>query len=430
MSEKPTISIVVIGHVDAGKSTATGHLLFKSGSVDKRALDRINKEADQLGRSSFKYAFVMDKLKAERERGITISVSLQKFETEKFAVTILDAPGHVEYVKNMVTGAAQADIAILVLDSTPGKFEAGIGKDGQTREHALLAYTLGITQLIVAVNKMDITNYSEERFNEIVKESSHFLGKIGFKPKKLTFVPISGFIGDNIAEKSKNMPFYKGPTLMEALDSIKPPKRAIDKPLRIPVQEVFKIGGIGTVVSGRVESGMVFPGMTAYITPTGISAEVKSVQMHHTSVPKGLPGDNIGFNVRGVSVREIRRGHVAGDANCDPPRSASSFEAQLIVVNHKSIRQGYTPLIACGASHVACKITKIHAKLDRRSGEVIEDAPQSIKTGDAAVVTLVPSKAICVEPFADFPQLGRIIVRDSNVTVAVGIVRAVTKSDK
>ena len=281
------MNIVVIGHVDAGKSTTTGHLIYKCGGIDKRKLAAIEKQANELGKGSFKYAFVMDNLKAERERGITIDISLWKFESPKYVFTIIDAPGHRDFIKNMITGTSQADAAILVIDSTRGGFEAGIAEQGQTREHALLAFTLGIKQVIIACNKMDDSsvNYSKERFEEIKTEMTRVCTNIGFKPEQFQFVPISGFQGDNMTEKSPNMAWWDGKYLLEALDSLAPPKRPFDKPLRLPIQDVYKINGIGTVPAGRVESGIMKPGMTVNFAPSSHTSEVKSVEMHHESLP-------------------------------------------------------------------------------------------------------------------------------------------------
>lgn len=263
----------------------------------------------------------MDKLKSERERGITIDISLWQFESPKYHFTIIDAPGHRDFIKNMITGTSQADCAILMIASPQGEFEAGISKEGQTREHALLSYTLGVKQMIVCMNKMDekSVNYSEERYNEIKKEVCDFLKKVGYKPDTIPFIPISGWTGDNMLEKSPNTPWYKGPYLLEALDKLEAPKRPTDKPLRVPLQDVYKIGGIGTVPVGRVETGILKPGMNVTFAPTGVKADVKSVEMHHESLPEAIPGDNVGFNVKGLSIKDIKRGNVAGDTKTDPP---------------------------------------------------------------------------------------------------------------
>jgi len=375
---------------------------------------------------------VLDKLKAERERGITIDIALWKFETAKSVFTIIDAPGHRDFIKNMITGTSQADAGVLVIASPSGEFEAGISKNGQTREHALLAFTLGVKQLVVAVNKMDekSVNFSEARYDEIMKETSNFIKKIGYDPTKVPFVPISGWLGDNMVERSTNMPWYKGPTLIEALDSLVEPVRPSDKPLRLPIQDVYKIGGIGTVPVGRVETGILKPGMVVTFAPSGLTTEVKSVEMHHESLPQALPGDNVGFNVKNISVKDVRRGFVASDSKNDPAKGAASFDAQVIVLNHPgAIHPGYTPVLDCHTAHIACKFTELLSKIDRRTGKDIEESPKNVKSGDACIARLVPTKPLCVETFKEYAPLGRFAVRDMRQTVAVGVIKAVDKSD-
>jgi elongation factor 1-alpha len=431
--EKTHINLVVIGHVDAGKSTTTGHLIYKCGGIDKRTIEKFEKEAQEMGKGSFKYAWVLDKLKAERERGITIDIALWKFETAKYYFTIIDAPGHRDFIKNMITGTSQADAAVLVVASGTGEFEAGIAKNGQTREHALLAYTLGVKQMVVAVNKMDdkSVNYSQDRYDEIVKEVSNFLKKTGYDPTKISFVPISGWNGDNMLEKSPNMPWYKGPTLLEALDAVRAPKRPVEKPLRVPLQDVYKIGGIGTVPVGRVETGVLKPGMIVTFAPANLTTEVKSVEMHHEALTEACPGDNVGFNVKNVSVKEIRRGMVAGDSKNDPPFECSEFTAQVIILNHPGqIHNGYSPVLDCHTAHIACKFAEILSKVDRRTNKELEAFPKNIKSGDAAIVKLVPTKPMCVEAFSNYPPLGRFAVRDMRQTVAVGVIKDVKRKEE
>jgi len=430
--EKTHVNIVVIGHVDSGKSTTTGHLIYKCGGIDKRTIEKFEKEAQEMGKGSFKYAWVLDKLKTERERGITIDIALWKFETPKFMITIIDAPGHRDFIKNMITGTSQADCAILIIDSTTGGFEAGISKDGQTREHALLAYTLGVKQMIVGLNKFDdkTVDYKEERYEEIKKEVGAYIKKVGYNAEKVHFVPISGWTGDNMMEKSDKMPWYKGPCLLEALDTIEPPKRPTDKPLRLPLQDVYKIGGIGTVPVGRVETGVLKPGMVVRFSPTEKETEVKSVEMHHEALTEAVPGDNVGFNVKNLSVKDIRRGFVTSDTKREPATETASFMAQVIILNHPGqIANGYAPVLDCHTAHIACKFAEIEQKIDRRSGKSIEDNPKFVKSGDACIVKLIPSKPMCVESFTDYPPLGRFAVRDMRQTVAVGVVKSVTKKD-
>jgi elongation factor 1-alpha len=437
------VSIVVIGHVDSGKSTSTGHLIYKCGGIDKRTIEKFEKEANEMGKGSFKYAWVLDKLKAERERGITIDIALWKFETNNFEVTIIDAPGHRDFIKNMITGTSQADCAVLIIASSTGEFEAGISKNGQTREHALLAYTLGVKQMIVATNKMDNTEppYSKARFEEITKEVSNFLKKTGYKPAEVPFVPISGFHGDNMVEKSENCKWYSGWTketkkgktsgftLLEALDAVVPPNRPTDKPLRLPLQDVYKIGGIGTVPVGRVETGVIRPGMIVTFAPAMISTEVKSVEMHHESLLEANPGDNVGFNVKNVSIKDIKRGMVASDSKNDPAQETKSFDAQVIIMNHPGeIHAGYQPVVDCHTAHVACKFAELLQKIDKRTGKATEENPSKLKKGDSAVVRLIPSKPMCVETFNEYAPLGRFAVRDMRQTVAVGVIKVVEKN--
>jgi elongation factor 1-alpha len=429
---KTHVNLVVIGHVDSGKSTSTGHLIYKCGGIDERTIEKFEKEAKLIGKESFKYAWVLDKLKAERERGITIDIALWKFESQKYSFTIIDAPGHRDFIKNMITGTSQADVAILVIAGGAGEFEAGFGKEGQTREHALLAYTMGIKQVILAVNKMDACDFSEERFNDIKKEVIDYLKKIGFQEKNVNAVPYSGWTGDGLIEKSAKMPWHKGDSLLEALDKVDPPVRPVEKPLRLPLQDVYKITGVGTVPVGRVETGVIKPGMLVTFAPAGITTECKTVEMHHTILEEAIPGDNVGFNVKNVSVKDVRRGNVVGDSKNDPPKEAVSFNAQVIVLNHPNkIQAGYCPVLDCHTSHIACKFEKLLQKIDRRTGKEVESEPKEIKNQEACIVQLVPQKSMVVETFSEYPPLGRFAVRDMKQTVAVGVIKSVEKkSDK
>jgi len=428
--EKTHVNLVVIGHVDSGKSTSTGHLIYKCGGIDKRTIEKYEKEAEEMGKGSFKYAWVLDKLKAERERGITIDIALWKFESASHVFTIIDAPGHRDFIKNMITGTSQADVAILMIASPSGEFESGWSKEGQTREHALLAFTMGVKQMVVCCNKMDAkgADYKEARYNEIKEEVGLYLKQVGYKLDTVPFIPISGWNGDNMLEQSENMPWYKGHYLLESLNTIKPPKRPILKPLRLPLQDVYKISGIGTVPVGRVETGVIKPAMNVTFGPMGTATECKSVEMHHEQVAEAIPGDNVGFNVKGLSVQDIKRGYVCSDSKNVPAMDTESFKAQVIVMNHPGqIMNGYAPVLDCHTSHIACKFSEIESKMDKRTGKVTEEFPKSIKSGDASIVVMIPSKPMVVEAFAEFPPLGRFAVRDMKQTVAVGVIKSTIK---
>merc|ERR1712121_173277 len=365
-------------------------------------------------------------------------------ETEKYYITIIDAPGHRDFIKNMITGTSQADCAVLIVAGGTGEFEAGISKNGQTREHLLLCYTLGVKQLIIAVNKMDSTEppFSEARFAEIKKEVEAYAKKVGYNPKAVPFIPISGWNGDNMLEPSEKTNWFKGwaverkegnasgTTLFEALDAILPPQRPTGKPLRVPLQDVYKIGGIGTVPVGRVETGIIKPGIVVTFAPVGLTTEVKSVEMHHESLPEAVPVDKVGFNVKNVSVKDIKRGNVASNSKDKPASGVADFTAQVIVLNHPGqVSNGYSPVLDCHTAHIACKFAEIQQKVDRRTGKATEDAPKFIKSGDAAIVKLVPSKPMCVESFSEYPPLGRFAVRDMRQTVAVGVIKATTPKE-
>jgi len=428
--EKTHINIVVIGHVDAGKSTATGHLIYLCGGIDQRTLEKFQKEAELIGKGSFCFAWILDKLKAERDRGITINITLTQFETAKYHYTIIDAPGHRDFIKNMITGTSQADCAVLMISSQAGEFEAGISKEGQTKEHALLAYTLGVKEMVVCLNKMDhpSVNYSEERYTEIVNEAKIFLKNAGYKPEKIPFVPISGWLGLNMKEKTDKLPWYKGPTLLGALDNLPVPSRPTDLPLRLPINDIYKISGVGTVPVGRVETGIIKAGMLIAFTPGKQQAECKTVEMHHEVLPEAGPGDNVGFNVKGIDTKDIKRGHVASDAKNKPCSEVTDFLAQVVILNHPNqICAGYTPVVDCHTAHIACKFAELRQKIDKRSGKVTEENPKFVKNGEAAMISLIPQKPMCVENYKEYAPLGRFAVRDMKQTVAVGIIKEITK---
>jgi len=418
------LNLVVIGHVDHGKSTLVGHLLYRLGLIEEKKLKELEEQAKAKGKESFKFAWILDKMKEERDRGITIDLTFMKFETRNYIFTVIDAPGHRDFVKNMITGASQADAAILVVSARKGEFEAGMSPEGQTREHLLLAKTMGIEQVIVTVNKMDApdVNYDQKRYEQIVAILKKFMKGLGFKVDQIPFIPVSAWKGDNLIERSPNMPWYKGPTLVEALDSLKPPVKPVDKPLRIPIQNVYSIPGAGTVPVGRVETGVLRVGDRVVFMPPGAVGEVRSIQMHYQDLEKAEPGDNIGFAVRGISKNDIRRGDVAGHLDT-PPTVAEEFTARIFVIWHPSaIAPGYTPVIHAHTASVSARMIEILAKLDPRTGKTIEEKPQFLKPGDVAIVRFKPIKPMVVEKFSDFPPLGRFAMRDMNRTIGIGII--------
>jgi len=416
MAEKPHLNLAVIGHIDHGKSTLVGRLLFETGAVPPHIIEKYKEEAKAKGKESFVFAWVMDSLKEERDRGITIDVAHQRFDTAKYYFTIVDCPGHRDFVKNMITGASQADAAILVCS----------GKDGvqsQTKEHVFLSRTLGITQLIISINKMDEVNYDKAKFDAVKADLSALLKMVGYKPDEMNFIPTSAFKGDNLSKQSENTKWYTGPTLLAALDLLKVPEKPVTLPLRIPVQDSYTISGIGTVPVGRVETGKMKPGDKIIFMPAKAVGEVKSIEMHHQEVKEAVPGDNIGWNVRGVEKKDIRRGDVCGHTD-KPPSVAEEFTAQIVVLQHPSaIAAGYTPVIHCHTAQCAGMITAILKKLDPKSGQVAAENPDFIKAGDAAIVVIKPMKPLCIEKVKEIPQLGRFAIRDMGMTIAAGMVQ-------
>lgn len=411
---KPHLNLMTIGHVDHGKSTLVGRLLYDTGNVSEEAMRKLKEEAKEKKKETFEFAFVMDRLKEERERGVTIDIMHQRFDTPKYYFTIIDAPGHRDFVKNMITGASQADAAILVCSAKEGIQE-------QTKEHIFLVKVLGVQQMIVAVNKMDSVNYDKAKYDATKADLEKLLKSVGYDTSKIHFIPISGFVGDNVAKRSDKMTWYTGPILTEALDMLNPPKQPIDKPLRLPIQDVYTITGIGTVPVGRVDTGILKVNDTLVFMPAGVKGEVKTIEMHHEQVSEARPGDNIGFSVRGIGKTDVRRGDVAGPVN-NPPTVAKEFTAQIIVLNHPSvITKGYTPVFHAHTAQVACKIVEIQKKIDPKTGAVLQENPDFIKTGDAAIIKCVPQKPFVIESNKNFPELARFAVRDMGQTIAAGV---------
>lgn len=419
MAEKPHMNLAMIGHVDHGKSTLVGRLLFETGVVPEHIIEQYRKEAEEKGKATFEFAWTMDSLKEERERGLTIDVAHKRFDTDKYYFTIVDCPGHRDFVKNMITGASQADAAVLVVAATEGVMP-------QTKEHVFLARTLGISQLIVIVNKMDAVEFDAKKFEEVKEDTIKLLQMVGFKPDDIGFIPASGLKGDNVSGLSDNMQWYSGSTFLQVLDTLQIPEKPIELPLRIPVQDVYTISGVGTVPVGRVETGKMKKGDKVVFSPTGVSGEVKTIEMHHEEIPEAIPGDNVGWNVRGVGKEDLRRGDVCGLVD-NPPTVADEFTAQIVVLQHPSaITAGYTPVFHCHTAQVACTILEIQKKLDPRSGEVLEENPDFIKTGDAAIIKVKPTRPLVIEKVKEIPQLGRFAIRDMGQTIAAGMIMDIT----
>ncbi|MFC7072501.1 translation elongation factor EF-1 subunit alpha [Halovenus rubra] len=421
MSEgKPHQNLAVIGHVDHGKSTMVGRLLYETENVPEHVIEQHKEEAEEKGKGGFEFAYVMDNLAEERERGVTIDIAHQEFDTDEYYFTIVDCPGHRDFVKNMITGASQADNAVLVV-------AADDGVQPQTQEHVFLSKTLGIDELIVAVNKMDLVDYDESDFEQTIEEVKQLLKQVAFDGSKASFIPTSAFEGDNVSEESDNTPWYDGQTLLEALNGLPEPAPPTDAPLRLPIQDVYTISGIGTVPVGRIETGTMNTGDNVSFQPSDVGGEVKTIEMHHEEVPSANPGDNVGFNVRGIGKDDIRRGDVCGPAD-DPPSVAETFEAQVVVMQHPSvITAGYTPVFHAHTAQVACTIESIDAKIDPSTGEVAEEDPDFIQSGDAAKVTVRPQKPLSLEPSSEISELGSFAIRDMGQTVAAGQVLSVNE---
>ena len=418
VKEKPHINIVFVGHVDHGKSTAVGRLMYDSGNLDEQVMRKLKEKAQELGKAGFEFAFVMDNLKEERERGVTIDLAHKKFVSQKYEYTIIDAPGHKDFIKNMITGASQADVGVLVVAATDSVM-------AQTKEHVFLCKTLGVGQIAVLVNKMDAVNYDEAKYNKVKEDVSNLLKQVQYKTEDISFIAASALKGDNIAKKSENMSWYKGPTLLEQLDLFKEPEKPTELPLRLPIQDVYNIAGIGVVPVGRVETGKMKIGDKIIVVPArdgkGVQGEVKTIEMHHEQIKEAIPGDNIGFNVRGIGKKDIARGDVLGHAD-SPPTLVEEFTAQLVVLNHPTvITIGYTPVFHIHTAQVACQITEIVKKMNPATGEEITENKDILKNGDSAIVKIKPSKPLVIEKQAEIPHMSRFAIRDAGQTVAAGM---------
>jgi elongation factor 1-alpha len=422
--EKPNMNVVFVGHVDAGKSTVVGRLLFDSGIVSEQEMTKLKQEAEKHGKVGFEFAYVMDKIKEERERGVTIDLAYRKIMTGKYQVTIIDAPGHRDFVKNMITGASQADAAFLVI-------AAPAGVQPQTTEHLWLLRTAGVKNIVVAINKMDAVGYKEETYNKVKEEVGKLLGGVGIKAENTTFVACSGLKGDNVKNKSENMPWYKGPTITEQFDMFPQPQQPVDLPMRMPVQDVYEITGIGTVPVGKIVTGVMKIGQKVIVLPgrtgKGIEGELKTIEMHHETIPQADAGDNVGINIRGVGKKDIARGDVICDA-AKPVPVVEEFIATITVINHPTVlAKGYTPVFHVHTAQVPCQIVELIAQIDPASGEVVKEQPEFLKNGNSAKVRIRPQGHLCIETSKDNPSMSRFSIRDAGATVAAGMCTEIVK---
>ena len=422
--EKPNMNVVFVGHVDAGKSTIVGQLMFQSGIVSEQEMKKLREEAEKHGKAGFEFAYIMDRIKEERERGVTIDLAYKKLMTPKWEITIIDAPGHRDFVKNMITGASQADAAFLVI-------AAPAGVQPQTTEHLWLLRTMGVKNLCVAINKMDAVEYKEDRFNQVKEDVSKLLNQVGIKAEDTPFIACSGLKGDNITKKSDKMPWYKGPTILEQFDLFPAPDLPTNLPLRMPVQDVYEITGIGTVPVGKIETGVMKVGQKVKVLPgrtgEGVEGEVKSIEMHHEQMQEAVAGDNIGINIRGVGKKDIARGDVICDA-AHPIPVVEEFIAQIAVINHQTVlAKGYTPVFHVHTAQVPCQFVELISQIDPKTGEVIKEHPDFLKNGDVARVRIKAQGRLALETQKENPFTSRFAVRDAGRTVAAGMCIEITK---
>lgn len=420
--EKPILNVVFVGHVDHGKSTTVGRLFYDSGLVSEQELVKLKEEAAKHGKQGFEFAYVMDNLKEERERGVTINLSYKKIVTKNYEVTIIDAPGHKDFVKNMITGASQADAAFLVV-------AADGGVQPQTTEHVSLLRTMGVNNLAVYVNKMDTVGYSQEKFNEVQKKVTEVIAKVGYK--NIPFIPGSSLMGQGVAKKSDKMPWYTGPTVLEQIDKFPKPEKPTHLPMRMPIQDVYEITGIGTVPVGKIETGTMKVGQKVIVLPgrsgTGISGEVRSIEAHHEQLQLAEAGDNVGVNIRGIGKKDMARGDVICDA-AQPAKIVEEFEARIAVINHPTvIAKGYTPVFHVHTAQVPCQFVELKARLDPATGQVAQANPDFLKNGDVAIVRIKPIGNLVLETAEQNPWMSRFAIRDAGITVAAGVCKTLVE---
>ena len=456
MAEKDHMSVVICGHVDSGKSTTTGRLLFEMGGIPEREMEKLKAEADRLGKSSFAFAFYMDRQKEERERGVTISCTTKEFFTDKWHYTIIDAPGHRDFIKNMISGAAQADVALLMVPAD-GNFTTAIQKgnhkagevQGQTRQHARLINLLGVKQLIIGCNKMDTDvagPYKKERYDEVGGEMKNMLMKVGWKKpfieKSTPVLPLSGWMGDNLNKKSTNMAWWAGmdiikegtseklhiDTLYDCLnDMCTPPGRNDTAAMRLPVSGIYKIKGVGDVLAGRVEQGLVKPNEEVVFMPTNTPAnpcggKVFTIEMHHTRHEVAKPGDNVGLNIKGLDKQNMPRvGDVMIYKKDKTLSQCGEFNAQIQTLDIPGeIKIGYSPIgfVRCGRS--ACRATEFVFKVGKETGGKKLESPHALKSNEMAEVVFRPQQPMVVDSFKNCEGLSRIAFLDGNTAVMLG----------
>ncbi len=416
MREKPNMNVVFVGHVDAGKSTIVGQLLFSLGLVSEQEMSKHKQEAEKHGKAGFEFAYVMDKIKEERERGVTIDLAYRKIMTQKYQITIIDAPGHRDFVKNMITGASQADAAFLVIS-------APAGIQPQTKEHLWLLRTMGVRNIACLINKMDSAGYDESKFSKVKEDVEALMKQVGYDVSKINFIASSGLKGDNINKKSENMSWYKGPTVLEQFDQFPQPEMPVDLPMRMPVQDVYEITGIGTVPVGKIETGIMKIGQKIKVLPgrtgEGVEGEVKTIEMHHEALQEANAGDNVGINIRGLGKKDIAR----GDVICDKAKPASiveEFTAQVAVINHPTVlAKGYTPVFHVHTAQVPCQFIELIEKTSPDGSK--QENPDFLKNGDVAKVRIKPIGNLVLETQSDNPYMSRFAIRDAGATVAAGV---------
>lgn len=425
---KEHLNVVFMGHVDAGKSTMGGNILYLTGMVDKRTLEKYEKEAKEAGRESWYLSWALDTNTEERAKGKTVETGRAYFETDTRRYTILDAPGHKNFVPSMIQGASQADIGVLVISARKGEFETGFERGGQTREHAMLAKTSGINKLVIAVNKMDdpTVNWDKARYDEIVAKLTPFLRQSGYNPKTdVHFMPLSGFSGANIKDReTKLCDYYSGPSLLEFLDNYKTTDRKLNAPLMIPISEKYK--DMGTIVVGKIEAGHIKKGQSLLLMPNKQTTEVTAIYGETgEEIDQAMCGDNIRIRLKGVEEEEVMPGFVLCSKK-NPVKTTTCFEAQLAILDHKNIIcAGYTAVLHAHAAAEEITLSALLHLIDKKTGKKTKRPPQFVKQGQKVIARIETSGPICIEPFHKVPQLGRFTLRDEGKTVAIGKVTKV-----